>query len=872
MESQRAPSNGKPRLTQSVLLMLASLAIFGCARSQYRQAADSEAYCLIESRQSNPLWQLPDRPVEPNITSRMYVANEADCGPKPPDDMAAHRYMDCPDCKSIEYYRNIPTRNHVENPAWLDYLPRDDDGKIKLTQPLAIDLGLLHSREYQNQFENVYLSALSLSGNRFEFDTQWFGGGGLDYRATGRDLGGAQLLSLSDRLGFGKNLAGGGQFATSVLNSVTWNLNGNTVQSGSAAIITTFTQPLLRGAFRHVRLENLTQAERNLLYDVRDFARFRRQFYVGLTEQYLGLLTQAQAIRNTQTNVRNLANNLEEHKFLLRQGSVTQVDVDQVFQNYQNGRRQLLSSEQNLITSQDQLKFSLGLPSWINFQVDESLLDPFELVDPDLEVLQERVGELYNAVVQVLPPEQARLEDLKQQYESYKELRTQAAKYIPKLEQGFKLWKERLDSLDKSKLGDDDLLDFQQQEKLADQVEEGLKGLKAGLEERANFDREVLTKLLEYQTNPPKKEDAAEQKTIAELLENLDSFEDVELKDVLPDEKDNSAIAAWAAVEDAVGAKLRSEVSEIYVLQTQIRLFSIDIDAREIASETAITYAHRNRLDLMNTKARAMDAFRRVEVAADQLESDLDVSAGIALGSDPNTNSLFNIDSKNNQYNVGLQFDGPLNRRNERNAYRASQILYQQATRNFQAGRDQVANEVRAILRRMELSRLSFQIARQQVVVAIRQVELAQIELRQRKEDANLTLILLQSLDGLLNAKNGLIGNWIEYRVQKMRLFVALEMLYLDEQGMWLNEDTGLEMIEDEIAIDPDYFPPQWVSLDQESNRSDDSLTSALSEQEDELIEDDMPEDGDADGQANAKDGELPADPDPSEIELVQPE
>ena len=30
------------------------------------------------------------------------------------------------------------------------------------------------------------------------------------------------------------------------------------------------------GAFRYVRLEGLTQAERDLLYQVRDFARFRR--------------------------------------------------------------------------------------------------------------------------------------------------------------------------------------------------------------------------------------------------------------------------------------------------------------------------------------------------------------------------------------------------------------------------------------------------------------------------------------------------------------------------------------------------------------------------------------------------------------------
>ena len=44
-----------------------------------------------------------------------------------------------------------------------------------------------------------------------------------------------------------------------------------------------FVQPLLRGGGRAVTLEPLTQAERNLLYDVRDYARFRKLFYQSIT-------------------------------------------------------------------------------------------------------------------------------------------------------------------------------------------------------------------------------------------------------------------------------------------------------------------------------------------------------------------------------------------------------------------------------------------------------------------------------------------------------------------------------------------------------------------------------------------------------------
>ena len=796
------------------------LCISGCSRSRYRQAADSEAYGLITSRQSDPRWMLPSRSVEPNRDSRMYLANEQDCGPKPPDDLAAHRYMLRPDGKNLPYYRAIPTRSRVENPAWIDLLPRNEQGQIKLTQPLAMDLGLLNSREYQTEFENVYLSALNLSGDRFEFDTQWFGGIGTDYTATGSDLGGARILNLSDRLGFSRNLAGGGQFATDVLNGLSWDFGSGGIQSGSAAIISTFTQPLLRGAFRYVRLESLTQAERDLLYQVRDFARFRRQFYVDITERYLGLLTQTQAIRNSETNVENLRQNLIEHEFYSALKIVSQVQVDQVFQQFQNGRRTLLSLEQARITAEDQYKFTLGLPSWVSFEVDESLLEPFELVDPKLVDLQDDTQVLFESLVQFLPPERAPLEALKKSFAEYERLRDRAAEVLPEVEADLARWQERLAQTDDSGFSEDDQLDIQQQKLLADRIAEGLSELRRGLDRREEFNLQLMQKLDEYEHNPPTERQQEEQKTIEEILESVDSFEDITLEDILPGEKDDTAIAAWKALEEAIGRQLREEIAELYVAQTQIKLFLIDIEPHAIASETAITFAHQNRLDLMNSKAVVVDAYRVVEVAADALESDLDVTGQVKIGSDRNSNSPFKLDSANNEYNVGLQFDGPLNRLNERNVYRASQIAYQRASRDYIAEKDRIANEVRLVLRRLEFSRVSFQIARQQVVAATRQVDQAQIDLRRSSQaDSNLTIVLLQALQGMLDAKNSLIVNWVEYRVQKMRLFAALDMLYVDQDGTWLNEQNGLQMLEGYQAIDPEYFPPQWFGADGGADR-----------------------------------------------------
>ncbi|MCA9129740.1 MAG: TolC family protein [Planctomycetales bacterium] len=789
--------------------------IFGCSRSQYRRNADRESYCLINSRQSDPRWELPTRPVEPAANSRMYVAVVDECGPKPQDDLAAKRYMDCPDCKdNTRYYDRIPNKSSTENPIWVDYLPRNEDGSVDLTQQLAIDLALIHSRDYQTEFESVYGQALVLSGNRFEFDAQWFGGLGAGFTANGADLGGGRTLAVTtDRLGFSRSLAGGGQFATSILNGLSWNFASGGVSSGSAALVTTFTQPLLRGAFRHVRLENLTQAERSLLYAVRDFARFRRLFYVDVTTSYLGLLSQAQAIRNTQTNVANLSQNLVEHQSYAELETVSQVAVDQVFQQYQNGRLSLLSAEQSLITSQDAFKFQLGLPAWVPFKIDETLLEPFELVEPELEMLQEEAQQLYQRLVQYLPPERAPKAFLLSAYDEFVQLRERVNELAPDVQAEFETWKKRIDQTDVAQLASDDRLDLEQQRTISQRVEASLAEVNLVLADRETSNATVLKLINEYEEDATIASDADEaKKALLELLDSTETVDPAVLEQLMPKSEDRPATAALKAMQEAVGVWLRQEIAELYVAQTQIRVFLIDIERKPIQQEAAITFAHQNRLDLMNSKALVMDAFRKVEVAADRLESDLSVSGGIALGNDRSKDSAFRFDSSASSYNVGVEFDGPLNRLNERNAYRAAQIVYQRASRDYIADKDRVANEVRSVLRQLELLRLNFKITRQQVVTATRQVDQAQINLRNSQVSSdNLTLFLLDALQATLDAKNRLISTWLQYRIQKMRLFTALDLLYIDENGSWINEDSGLEQLADFMVIDPEYFPPQWV-------------------------------------------------------------
>ncbi len=701
------------------------------------------------------------------------------------------------------YWSKIPSAEQIESPAWLDHLPRDPDGQIKVTQEVAIDLALLHSRAYQTQFESVYLNALALTGNQFEFATQWAAGTGTQFTSTGSDLGGNRLLQVTDRLGLSRQLAGGGQVATNVLNSFFWDFGSNSVSGSGGQFVASFTQPLLRGAFRHVRLENLTQAERNLLYEVRDFARFRRQFYLNISSSYLNLLTQMQSIRNAESNIESLRLNLVEHQELLALKMVSQIQVDQIFQEYQNGRLVLLAAEQNYVASLDQFKFELGLPPWLPLEIDESILSPFELVDPQLVALQDNSQKLYERLLQYTPTEStpfeiAPLEVLRECFEQYRALHDQAATLLPGVQAELTQWQSKLDEIDSKTLSQNDQIDLQQQMDLARRIAASLAELQAGLDKRESFDNEIRGTIDRYNTPPSPASD--------ELDNEIDALGD-SLESKQPE------LVAWNGLYTAIGGPLREEISNLFIAQTQIRLFLIDLDRIDIDQRSAVTFAHQNRLDQMNRQAQVMDAFRKIEVSADALQSDLNVTGQLGLGTDPSKNNAFRLDSSANTYQVGVQFDGPLNRLNERNVYRSTQIAYQQATRNYLAGKDIIANEVRSAMRQLELRRLNFQIARQQLVAATRQVDQAQINIRTAAQaSTNLTRDLLQSLQGLLSAKNNLIFNWIDYKIAKIRLFTVLELLYLDDNGTWINEDFSLRSLPEFISAD-NYFPPEMQPI-----------------------------------------------------------
>lgn len=332
--------------------LVAALFVVGCSRKQYREWADREVYKVIDKKREAALNEKEPFTINPST-----------------EDLV----------KSLprKYQPLLPEGAESETrPS-----PEEYPGIISFNK--AIEIAVQTSREYQSNKEDLYLSALSLTGERHrwsprfsamlsgeyahaESDDTWAGDGSFGVR---------QLLATGGSLSL--------DFATNVLRYIT----SDPRESASSAISATLIQPLWRGAGRRIAQENLRQAEREVIYEVRSFARYHRTFAVSIASNYLRTLEQRQRVRNFWDNYQRRVTSREQMEEMARAGRRAEFEVDQARQEELSGRNDFVTAEQQYRESLDSFKLALGLPTDANVDVDaddfQRLLD-MGIVHPDI--------------------------------------------------------------------------------------------------------------------------------------------------------------------------------------------------------------------------------------------------------------------------------------------------------------------------------------------------------------------------------------------------------------------------------------------------------------------------------------------------------
>ncbi len=256
-------------------------------------------------------------------------------------------------------------------------------GVISLAEAIAI--ATAKNRDYLRQKEQLYLSALDLTLARHRFARQWFGTIDAGYARDSSD----EDIGYDAETGFDQLLADGARISTSI--AIDWArfLTGDPRTSLGSVLSASVTQPLLRGSGRKVVQENLTQAERNALYQIRSFNRYRKTFVVSIVDDYFRVLQQRDAVTNARNSYESKVKLRERLEMEANEGVTPQFQVDQAEQSELLARDSLTRAQQRYEQQLDAFKIRLSLPTDAEIELDQNELKAMAeigIIEPDYEL------------------------------------------------------------------------------------------------------------------------------------------------------------------------------------------------------------------------------------------------------------------------------------------------------------------------------------------------------------------------------------------------------------------------------------------------------------------------------------------------------
>jgi outer membrane protein TolC len=239
-----------------------------------------------------------------------------------------------------------------------------------LTLVEALDIAAENSREFQTRKEQLYLAALNLTRNQNDFAWR-FGGGSTN--AIGGQADDTADARLGDDLSAQANSIYGTRVVASFVQTFLRSVLSGGSFDGSSILDLTITQPLLRGSGRRIAREPLTQAERDVVYAMRDYERFRVQFAIDLVADYWTITRQMNDLINVQANYEQVQNTSQETRELFNAGRKNIIDLGRSEQGEYTADAQRVAARNRLQTSLDQFKLTLGLPveAWIQLDAAE---------------------------------------------------------------------------------------------------------------------------------------------------------------------------------------------------------------------------------------------------------------------------------------------------------------------------------------------------------------------------------------------------------------------------------------------------------------------------------------------------------------------
>ncbi len=229
---------------------------------------------------------------------------------------------------------------------------------LELSLRSSFELAAQNSRDYQDRKERLYDAALQLIRARERFrPSPFFNFGGSAVRD-----GGDVSLGTDGELGVTKVLERGGSFALSVGGNFLRFITSPTSENAASFIDLSIILPLLRNGGEEVAFESLRQEERNVIYALREFERFKQTFVVRIESEYLRLLTSAKQVENEEKNYESVAEARRRNEALADAQRLTRIEVDQARQDELRAENRIISRKNGYASQLDSFKQVLGVP------------------------------------------------------------------------------------------------------------------------------------------------------------------------------------------------------------------------------------------------------------------------------------------------------------------------------------------------------------------------------------------------------------------------------------------------------------------------------------------------------------------------------
>ena len=264
--------------------------------------------------------------------------------------------------------------------------PAGRAARLEITLSSALRSAYTTGREYLTRREGLYISGLGLTLTRFRFGPQ------VDAAVTsvwGESDGGPSNTTLGADVGVSQVLGTGGTFSlrSGLSTTRTSGPHGADPDKGrvwSSNIDFALNQPLLRGAGYDVAWESLTQAERDILYEVRSFELFRQDYAISIVAEYFGLISQRRQLANTRSSYEDALYDRKKSEALRQVDRITDEGLIQTRRREVDARNALLVAETDYQFALDAFRIRLGLG-----EADEVIVGeedaPFERVRLDAD-------------------------------------------------------------------------------------------------------------------------------------------------------------------------------------------------------------------------------------------------------------------------------------------------------------------------------------------------------------------------------------------------------------------------------------------------------------------------------------------------------